>query len=971
MGIKRKRPTDLKPPPIVIEVDGKTKPASKEFTDRIEPRKAFWNLYQQLFKEEDSLVITFYGAGGVGKTALLDKLEEEIKNRESTLANTKCVYVRYDFNRSTNLLEILKTFKFQLAYYGCNFPLFDTGSYYYELKTGQDITPPKAKSMMEKIPWLNKIRNDVTKADKYMDKAAPLLNTGKMFFDMTDEVLQAIPITKAIAICFSIVDKLLITYMAETQVFDADHQKLRHNLNAHCQNRNPIAIYEYLPALFAQDVADWLKATGNKLVVLLDNYELLISETSLATEEQLKRDLWLRGDEGLIFGIPNTLWAIAGRNKLRWGGELADELDQHLIKALSPEDSEWFLWRAGVKSENLRKELVQLTEGYPIFLDLCVDVYREYKRRHNAEPTIDEFGQKRQDVVARIFRYFDADKDDAAKDMLEYLCVLNVWTDDIAQEIGAQVLYNFSHNTYKRVKEFSFIQEERIQNDDIDLTTYRFDRTIQSILFAECDKKLVEKVKTATEKYFQEFFENTIPSNPVYFFCLRMWSEFVIRFAVDSEELWEQYDDRVNRSIWGLRKPDEFDSVAEIINLFMVKVESFGDADSIPYAHFELELASIKDAQKKLSDVYKLRTSAYEKFIRILGEDDLDTLSAMKALAMTLKEFGHYNEALTLQEKVLAGFKKILGEKDEDGKTFREMDAVANTLYVLGRYEDAWALQEKVFSLRKEVSKEDDEEDFYILLDMYNTLSALGRCDEALALQEKILTLHKEFLGEDTLNTLLEKHRLRETLDPFEEFELGFEIDEIREHMKAFANALITFGRYKEALDWQEKILVANKEILGEEAPDTVKAMNELANTLSALGRYDEALTLQKKVLAAALEGPVLWSLREFLGDAQPDAPTAMNNLANTLSKLGRHEEALKLREKVLAGFEELLGKNHPSTIESMERLAETLDACGKRESALKMIEDALAIAQKIFGEDNPQTADIKTLRDKILNDTV
>ena len=72
MAIKIKRPTFYKISAV------------KEFTDRVEPRKAFWNSYQKMI-EEGSSIIFFYGAGGVGKTALLKKLEEEIKNRDALI----------------------------------------------------------------------------------------------------------------------------------------------------------------------------------------------------------------------------------------------------------------------------------------------------------------------------------------------------------------------------------------------------------------------------------------------------------------------------------------------------------------------------------------------------------------------------------------------------------------------------------------------------------------------------------------------------------------------------------------------------------------------------------------------------------------------------------------------------------------------------------------------------------------------
>lgn len=740
MAIKIKRPTFYKISAV------------KEFTDRLEPRKAFWNRYQKMV-EDGSTIITFYGAGGVGKSALLEKLEKEIKNRDA-LTNVECKYVKFDFETSTDLREVLKTFKFQLSAYGCEFPLFDTGNYYYSLKVGQDVTPLKAKSMMEKIPWLNNLKNNLFKADKVVDHTAPMLSTAQKFFEMTDDVLQAVPVTRAITTCFTIADMLLVKLMESTQTLDEDHEEIRFQLNARFQEKSPVPLHNYLPTLFAQDVTDWLTKTGNKLVVLLDNYEKLVSATSLATAEQIRRDFWLRGDEGLIFMIPNTLWTIAGRNKLYWDGALADELDQHLIKTLSPEDSGQFLLKAGIKDENLRGELVKLTEGYPIFLDLCVDVYVEYKRQNNnQEPTIKEFGSKRQDVVARILRYIIEDKDDAARDMLEFLCMLNVWTDELAFDIGKKALERFSRNTYKRVKNFSFIQEERIENEDLALTFYRFDKTIQSIIVKTLDKKFIDDVTTAVEKYFDKFFDDNSDSffEPKTIFYLKLWAEFIVRFAEDSETLWDKYDDNLSIYVDTLIEENEsLATVEEILNLFMSKIESLGDKDSVPYANFEAALSILRTAQGRYDEAYEIAKSAYEKFLRFLGEDDIETIAAMGNLALKLSDLGRYEEALPLQEKVLAFYEEV-ADDDETNDLMDEledlagyydealitsaMNNLANTLGDLGRYEEALELQEKVLEIRKEAIGEEEEDTVSAMINLAGTLNDLGRYDEALELQ--------------------------------------------------------------------------------------------------------------------------------------------------------------------------------------------------------------------------------------------
>lgn len=934
---------------MAIELTHRTnsKPtAVKEFTDRIELQKAFWSCYNKL--TEGSTIIAFYGADGVGKTRLLKKLESDIK-RSGAITNDKCVYANYDFNISTDSREVLKTLKFQLSDYGCNFPLFDVGNYYYSLKTGQDITPPKARSMMEKIPWLNELKKNLLKAYKIAGQANSLFK----FFEMTESVLQTIPVMKAVTTCFSIADRLLLLYMEKNQILDDEHKELHRQLNERCQDKNPVALYEYLPALFAQDVADWLEDTGNKLVVFLDNYESLISATALATNEQLRHDLWLRGDEGLIYRIPQTLWVIAGRNKLRWDSELADEMEQHLIKALSPKDADWFLQKAGIQNENLRGELVKLTGGYPIFLDLCVDGYVEYTWRYGEEPTIDKFGQKRQDVVGRIFRYLDAAGDDAAKDMLEFLCVLNVWTDDIAVNIGKQTLRNFSYSTYKRIKNASFIQKSRIENDDVDLTICRFDRTIRNILIAACDKKLIADIKSTVNDYLPKFFaENSTASNAKNIFCFKLWAELIVHFATDSLSLVKQYNIVLAERVAALTNRAKYDAAEEILNLFMSKIESFGDSNGLSYAKFEIYLGSLKLTQGKYNEAYKITKSAYEKFARLLGEEHIDTINTLNSLASTLRYRKRYDKALTLQEKVLTLRKKFLGKKHPD--TISAMNNLAVILSDLGRYDEALKLQEKILELRKKNLGEKNLDTIRAMSNLAITLSDLERYDKALKFQEKILELRREILGEKNLDTI-----------------------------RAMNNLAITLrflGRYNEVLTLQKKVFVLRREILGEKHPNTINAVNNLISTLRYVGRDDKAEALRKEFFGEEfppaindnevlkLQERILASRKKILGEEYPNTLMAMHNLAMTLRDLGRRGESLILQEKALPLFKKVFGEENSYTIGVMCDLAQTLYNGGARKKAIPVIDAALKKAPKIFGEDNILIEQIKFLHDKILN---
>ena len=85
------------------------------------------------------------------------------------------------------------------------------------------------------------------------------------------------------------------------------------------------------------------------------------------------------------------------------------------------------------------------------------------------------------------------------------------------------------------------------------------------------------------------------------------------------------------------------------------------------------------------------------------------------------------------------------------------------------------------------------------------------------------------------------------------------------------------------------------------QAVDLAGSLNNVANSLSDLGRREEAL-------AAAEEAVRLYQqLAQQRPDAfLPDLATSLNNVANRLSELGRREEALATAEEALLLYRQL-----------------------------------------------------------------
>jgi non-specific serine/threonine protein kinase/serine/threonine-protein kinase len=134
---------------------------------------------------------------------------------------------------------------------------------------------------------------------------------------------------------------------------------------------------------------------------------------------------------------------------------------------------------------------------------------------------------------------------------------------------------------------------------------------------------------------------------------------------------------------------------------------------------------------------------------------------------------------------------------------------------------------------------------------------------------------------------------------------------------------------------------------LGSDNPDTLLSMNDLGDSYHTLGRHAEALVLREETLAHR---------KARLGPDHRDTLVSMHNLAASYYALGRHVEALNLREETLARQKSTLGPDHPDTLLTMNNLAGSYFALGRPADALKLIKETLALRKARLGVDHPDT---------------
>lgn len=936
----------------------------KEFTDRVESLKIFLNRCEEM-RQGNSKILVYYGAGGVGKTRLLRKLIDEINRAEQK--DLACA--KYDFDGGTDMRSILNLLKTQLIAQGLEFKAFETGEYYYLLKSGRgkDSERPTIKAVKEKYALAHAVKDNWGKVATLADVFMPGIYTVATAISFVGEKFFG---GKNFDTAY---ENLIEAWKIENVVEDELHTKLKFRLNEARYSDNPNDLAELLPKLFALDISDSLKSGGNNknfLAIFLDTYEVLTAQ-----------DSWLRE---IISGAENTFWIIGGRNKIIWNDEISEKLDQHLIAAFSENDADYFLKKAGVQSKNLREKLWQLTQGSPLFLDLCVDVYEKYVNDKGVEPDISKFGNNRENVVSRLIKYMDA----GTRDMINFLCILNRWTDEIAREIGGKALPNFSDTIYKQSKNFSFINSEIVTLENFSVTVYSFDRTIQNILFPSGEEYIIKKIRAAIDEYFSaKLNDENSKLDGEFIFNLEYWAKFTVRFAADADELRTQYEKNFEVHVNNLAELAIFDSAENIINLFCNKISN---AESVSCAAFELILGDIKSAQGKYLEALNCQESSYEKISALLDEDNPLRITALNNLARTLSELGRHAEALSLMQQVY--------QLDD---TITSMNNLGICFQNVGDCDSAFELLYEVFDIRRQTLGENNPETILAMHNIAGVLKDMESYSEALEYQERALELGKIVFGENHPHTILFMDNLAAIYRELEEYDAALTLHEQavnlskkilgEKHpntifaMNNKAETLIDADRWEEAAELKGEVRNLFEQVFGTENLYTINFIEGLANFLWAFGRQDEAIklfervfNLRQKILDCANNQTVdaatsfafhlkdmncveesLKVLQEFI-DLQEKTlteekifarATPLNNLANLFIELGRYEEALPLQEKALKIRREKIGVEENDTVQAMNDLAENLYRLKRFEDALKVQTEAWELAQKIFAK--------------------
>ncbi|WP_297701713.1 tetratricopeptide repeat protein [uncultured Fibrobacter sp.] len=902
---------------LKVRKQDSTSQASRIFTDREEPRKSFWKKYDEfktIMHDDDVRVLAYYGIGGIGKSSLLKKLISEMDEKKEEGSISKSSHVYFDFNISQECRSILESIRKKLVCdYNFDFPLFDIGCYAYAQKIGVDTNKPTTKTFIERSRTLDFLFD--------LAKELPLVGFAAKIIKLAD---------KGFAACKDLIQE-------------------NKDVVEKIENKSSEELYDYLPCLFAKDLAYNVKNNKEPLVIFLDTYEQLVNEMA-PIGEPLNKDLWLRDEKnGLIVNTPNVLWVIAGREKLKWQQftDWGESLEQHILGSLSKQDAATFLKSSGINDEMFIEGIYNLTQGTPVYLDLCVDRYNSILEK-GEKPKIEHFGQNIYTLIERFARYMD----DSKKDIVYILACLKNWTDEMVLEIGPRIIPNFSSTTYEKVKGFSFV----IQSDK---SSYNLHQTVGDSLYKNCTEIIQQRTCLEAIEYCTNKLNNTNVFSNDFDYYTGWLLKYAISYYKEDDALRIFYIDNIRVYLKKLSDVYRFNSIDDLFTPFWDRASQ--NPESRLFALAQKDYSIWLQSKGKYQQALDLAKRSYDSYLKLLGPNDAATLRAQREYAAGLHNTGAYKEALEIRAEILKRRIVILGENNLE--TIESYVDMSKSYGEFGLYEQKMECAKKIFNLRKQLLAPNDPKFLLAKNNFSKCYRLLGQNDKAHEISLPLIKEAEEILGKEheiTLDIIAEHTSILATLGRYEEvLSLRKTILERRMHslgenhpktiaaLKSLASAYDNMGHYADALPLRQSRLKKCRTLYGELHPKTLKASWGLAYNLEKLGRYQEALNLRKEIYE---------KYKQTQGEDFPDTIDAYANIAINYKNLGLYDKALEIRKNVFEKRKVLLGDEHPDTITAQTSLASAYDDMGHYADALPLRQSRLEKCRSLYGELHPKT---------------
>lgn len=805
-------------------------PAQRVFTDREEPRRAFWNTYKKACRNpEDYNVLSFYGRGGIGKSSLLKVLFEQIKSDGGF-----CVF--YDMESGADMHRILTKLRNMLmASYPDRFSFdrFDLALLKFSQLAGE--------------------RNELVEQE---DKN--IINSNRIL----SKVLDGFSILAGVSVVTSVIDMLAKGYQLVKEIGEERRQAILKKA-IDIDRLQMGELLDKLPEFFSEDLSECCKQLDKPLVFFLDTYERLVnymSDVGIPGQE----DRWLR--DTIIQYTPNSVWVIAGRDRLRWkeidkNWENDQYFSDHILGQLGKADSIRFLQGAGITDETLCGQLFDLTDGDPLYLDLSVSTWQDLISAGKT-PVIEDFGSQAE-LVERYLRYMDS----AHKDMMELLSCFGKWTDDEIHEKAPQILGSFSANIYRTIIESTLVQNDASGG-------YYLHRVVKDAILNQMPQSDMQKILDKITELNQK--KETL-------FSL----DYVASLDRDVEQLIDGLKQQITVSVQTVRqkvdklkKQSNYREICRVLAPLYEYEETVGFRDISVYYVLADYLAALTDMS-----LYRQHLEQTEKVYTAYSKADVPEKIWQYLTLIRINSY-HNNDQDETALSLAQDLKAKLEQTEQTGEVYSEvLKMIGISLRGLNRLSESIQILEEVRQ-RQQNDASNGILDTSTLRFLSKNYKAIGEPEKALEMSSLAYQIACEKYGKDHIYTLrmmnemaldysyLGQEEKKEALlcrilDIYKN-KYGYYNPDVLWTMSTLANIRRKQKRFQEALELDQTVYEKRKIIYGKEHSQVYMSLRALALDYGCLGDKDR----EKTMLEEALDG-----FHKTLGYYHPDSRFTLSDL--------------------------------------------------------------------------------------------
>lgn len=894
---------------------------NKEFIDRLEDRKRFWEWYEKAYKNRDDyFVLSYYGIAGIGKSSLINQLCRELTEKSGIYVKFDFEYIN-DFDPYSILLGLKQTLRNKYQY---NFPLFNSALIILAKKSNIIFENDEViKSIVSESPHLQRAVDAISLIPLlggYLQNAFEI--TAQLFADI-DNLKTSVSLKKKY--------KQMIEEMPK---LEADELRSK------------------MPQYFWNDMIENLRYSSKPLVIFLDTYEKYID--TFKEPSNVILDSWLReGPHSLIRKVPGILWVISGWEKLSWKEE-GEWDDDHLgcfeVKDFTISYSEKYLQNCGMTDETLISHICKSAQGVPLYLTLCADTYYLFTER-GITPSIENFTVDQRKIVNEYIKYLDS----INRDLVLMLAAMDSWRDEEAKYVGRNLsLVSFSVERYKYLLKHSFFKRDEIGKN-------RMHEIVRNAIVSEIDTSTLEEVNALLFHYrVGKLYSETIAfvnivsgiKEAVDVFC-KLHRDHIYE---------EQFNDfcKLKNKITEIIEHGYVNHSLSISSKLRQHCEKAFD-DTAYYA-FSIELeGSAYWAAGKYNEALADNQLLYSIASLVCGDDDEFTLGALHNLGILYCELGHFEKALNVHKQVYESFKNKLGQ--ENPYTLSALHSIGLEYNALGHYKNALRINKNILEIQKRKKGKDHPDTLNTLFSIARVYDGLGNYKEALIMDKRVYKMRRIMLGKEhpdtisslnslssdyirlgcydkALKTSTKEYKIRKCM-------LGDEHPDTLHSLQTIGLCYHYLGRYEEALKVINDVYKKMEYTLGNDHSDTLLTLHNIGLIFRTLGKYEEALCTDKKVY----EG-----LKNVLGIDHPHTLRSRHSISMDYQKLERYEDALKIDKQVYKDRKRVLGENHPETLLSLYSIGAGYRKLHYYEKALKVDKRVYKDLKDVLGDQHPDT---------------